>query len=73
MNRFEKNKKNHNIIIETESALSVSVDLKVEKTWLVDWWRFQSELEWENCRLRFWDSLISFWWSRVSVSFKMIL
>ena len=32
MNRFEKNKKNHNIIIETESALSVSVDLKIEKT-----------------------------------------
>ena len=43
MNKFEKNDvffkkkiKNYNIIIETESALSVSIDLKVEKTWFVN-------------------------------------
>ena len=31
MNKFEKNKKNYNIIIETKSAFSISIDLKIEK------------------------------------------
>ena len=70
---FWKNKKNHNMMIEAESALSVSVDLEIEKTWLVNWWEFQFRLKWENCKLRFQDFLISFWWSRISVSFKIIL
>ena len=33
----EKIKKNHNIIIEIKSAFLISVDLKIEKTWLVNW------------------------------------
>ena len=44
MNKFEKNdvlfkksKKNHNMMIKIKSALSVSVDSEIEKTWLVDW------------------------------------
>ena len=36
MNKFEKIKKNHNIMIETEFAFSVLIDLKIEKTWLIN-------------------------------------
>ena len=70
---FWKDKKNHNMMIEAESALSVLVDSEIEKTWLVDWWEFQFRLKWEDCRLESQDSLTSSWWSRISASFKMIL
>jgi len=43
MSKFEKNniffwksKKNYNMIIKTESAFSVSIDLRIEKTWFVN-------------------------------------
>ena len=32
-------------MIETESALSVSIDSEIEKIWLVNWWKFQFELK----------------------------
>ena len=34
--KSEKNQKNHNIIIKTESVLSISVDSEIKKTWLVN-------------------------------------
>ena len=61
MSRSEKNKKNYNMMIEAEFTLSISVDSEIEKTWLVDWWRFQFKLKWENCRMRSEDSLINSW------------
>ena len=45
MNKFEKNKKNYNIIIETKSAFSISIDLKIKKTWFVNLKKFQFKLK----------------------------
>ena len=51
MSKFEKNniffwrKKNHNMMIKTRSAFSVSVDSEIEKTWFVNWWKFQFKLK----------------------------